>query len=151
MSEKLHTRAMPEGQTRNCIYPWTDVEIQDNGDIRPCCARKPVGNLTNASLAKILNGDEMRKLRSSLLSGNLDHTCMNCRLQPSGAKSDLIERVRALRHEVGVPPDFDVAEYLAANPDVANSGIDPIQHYLQMGRLEGRRLRPKSDVSSPFS
>jgi len=86
MSEKLHTAQCLKGQTRNCIYPWTDVEIQDNGDIRPCCARKACCHLTNASLAKILNGDEMRKLRSSLLSGNLDHTCMNCRLQPFRSK-----------------------------------------------------------------
>jgi radical SAM protein with 4Fe4S-binding SPASM domain len=143
MPEKPHTRDMPEGLTRNCTFAWTHVEIQENGDVRPCCARGPVGNLAKTSLAKILNGDEMKKLRASLLSGNLDDTCMNCRLQPSGTKEVLAEKVKALRQQVSAPDEFDVAAYLAANPDVVETGADPLQHYLHSGRLEGRRLRPK--------
>jgi hypothetical protein len=37
---------------------------------------------------------------------------------------------------------FDPAAYLAANPDVAAAGVDPLTHYEQFGRAEGRRLRP---------
>lgn len=33
---------------------------------------------------------------------------------------------------------FDIGYYLAANPDVAASGEDPIVHYLQFGYLDGR-------------
>ena len=33
---------------------------------------------------------------------------------------------------------FDADYYLAANPDVARSGIDPLQHYLRHGRSESR-------------
>ena len=35
-------------------------------------------------------------------------------------------------------PRFDTGYYLAHNPDVAASGIDPYQHYLALGGTEGR-------------
>ena len=35
-------------------------------------------------------------------------------------------------------PDFDAAFYLAHNPDVAQAGMDPLQHFLQTGWKEGR-------------
>jgi hypothetical protein len=41
-----------------------------------------------------------------------------------------------------LPADFDPALYLAANPDVADAGVDAVTHYLAFGRGEGRRLRP---------
>ena len=37
-----------------------------------------------------------------------------------------------------VPPVFDPAWYLAANPDVARRGIPPLAHYLIVGGREGR-------------
>jgi len=40
-----------------------------------------------------------------------------------------------------VPREFDAKEYLRANPDVARAGIDPVQHYIDHGRAEGRKLR----------
>ena len=33
---------------------------------------------------------------------------------------------------------FDPAQYLAANPDVAAAGVNPLRHYLQFGYQEGR-------------
>ena len=46
----------------------------------------------------------------------------------------------------GVQPDgpfaFDGAAYLAANQDVAEAGVDPLQHYLRHGHLERRRVKP---------
>jgi hypothetical protein len=47
-----------------------------------------------------------------------------------------------------VPPnmrwmaEFDGALYLAANPDVAASGMGAMEHYWLHGRQEGRKLRP---------
>lgn len=40
---------------------------------------------------------------------------------------------------------FDAAWYLAENPDVAQSGIDPARHYLLHGWLEGRNPGPLFD------
>ncbi len=36
-------------------------------------------------------------------------------------------------------PEFSTAAYLAANPDLANSGVEPLQHFLTRGRHEGRQ------------
>lgn len=40
-----------------------------------------------------------------------------------------------------LPSDFDPAQYLALNADVARTGIDAALHYAQFGRREGRRYR----------
>jgi hypothetical protein len=41
---------------------------------------------------------------------------------------------------------FDAAFYLARNPDVAASGMDPLLHYLAHGEAEGRR--PSAELSA---
>lgn len=43
--------------------------------------------------------------------------------------------------QTGLPPGFDEQEYLVANPDVARAGANAAEHYLNFGRLEGRKLR----------
>ena len=50
----------------------------------------------------------------------------------------------------GLPsgPLFDAAEYLAANPDVAASGLDPLTHFIDFGRHEGREVRQKPAASA---
>lgn len=40
-----------------------------------------------------------------------------------------------------LPIEFDAKIYLAIHKDVANTGVDPVHHYLTVGRNEGRRLR----------
>jgi hypothetical protein len=40
-----------------------------------------------------------------------------------------------------LPPGFDPKAYLAANPDVARAGQDPIKHWQTFGWKEGRPLR----------
>jgi SAM-dependent methyltransferase len=41
----------------------------------------------------------------------------------------------------GLPIEFDPKIYLAIHKDIADAGVDPVQHYLFYGRQEGRRLR----------
>jgi hypothetical protein len=43
--------------------------------------------------------------------------------------------------------EFDAAFYLAANADVAASGLDPLEHYCSYGWREGRRPSPTFDIS----
>src|ERR1700712_19318 len=40
---------------------------------------------------------------------------------------------------------FDRDFYLVANPDVADAGIDPLEHFLQCGMREGRSPHPLFD------
>jgi hypothetical protein len=42
---------------------------------------------------------------------------------------------------VELPIEFDEKTYLALHKDVADAGVDPVQHYLIHGYREGRRLR----------
>ena len=49
--------------------------------------------------------------------------------------------VLARPSEILPPADFDPARYLELNPDVAAAGADPVRHYLDFGRREGRRFR----------
>ena len=35
---------------------------------------------------------------------------------------------------------FDTRGYLAANPDVAAAGVNPLDHYLMFGIFEGRTI-----------
>ncbi|MBL3599980.1 MAG: hypothetical protein JMN25_08930 [gamma proteobacterium endosymbiont of Lamellibrachia anaximandri] len=42
---------------------------------------------------------------------------------------------------------FDESWYLAEYPDVAEAGIDPVQHYLRYGASEGRNPSPKFDTT----
>jgi hypothetical protein len=46
------------------------------------------------------------------------------------------------RSGVGRSTFFDRAFYLAANPDVAEAGTDPLAHYLAAGGFEGRSASP---------
>ena len=48
------------------------------------------------------------------------------------AEADLAHALAALKE------DFPATDYLAANPDVAIAGIDPLAHFLEHGVLEGR-------------
>lgn len=40
---------------------------------------------------------------------------------------------------------FDSQWYLSTNPDVAESGLEPLEHYIQFGEEEGRRPRAQFD------
>jgi hypothetical protein len=43
---------------------------------------------------------------------------------------------------VSAIPEFDSSIYLTHNPDVADAGMDPLEHYLLQGAQEGRRTGP---------
>jgi hypothetical protein len=45
-----------------------------------------------------------------------------------------------------IPPDFDAAGYLVANPDVLAARVNPYKHYLDHGRAEGRSWRIDGSV-----
>ncbi len=127
--------------TRDCLDPWTYVEVRVNGDVAPCCVRGPVGNISEASLAEILDGPHVRQLRAELLTGHLDATCAGCRQRAPIEPSLFREKIRTLRDQVRLPEVFDPTSYLFANPDVARAGIPAERHFLKFGYLEGRPLR----------
>jgi hypothetical protein len=62
---------------------------------------------------------------------------------PSLSVSTQMARSRPITQ---LPKDFDQANYLSMNPDVAAAGVDPVLHYLQYGHAEGRSYKPMSGI-----
>lgn len=60
----------------------------------------------------------------------------------NSGQSSLAELDRLLGIGTNGAAGFDPQAYLAANPDVAQKGMDPYQHYLQYGKAEGRQFTP---------
>jgi glycosyltransferase involved in cell wall biosynthesis len=61
--------------------------------------------------------------------------------QGSLARYSVMLRTTVARAAVvgdNLPGDFDPATYLRLNTDVADSGVDPVAHYLRHGKREGR-------------
>lgn len=143
MSDETHSRFIPDGLTRDCLDPWIYVEVKVDGAVSLCCVRRPVGNLARQSLAHILHSDHARALRRDLLTGKPDAVCRNCGLRGVTTPANLRRKVAALRDSLHTPEGFDAAAYLEANPDVRDAGLDPVRHYLDWGRIEGRPLRPQ--------
>jgi Iron-sulfur cluster-binding domain len=144
LGDTAHSRHLRAGETRNCLDPWTYVELKVNGDVSPCCVRPPIGNINTTKLPNLLTGTAMRNLRRALLEGTLDHTCQKCGLRAPTSPAALTQRVAEMLQSMTLPPDFDESLYLAANPDVRAASIDPVLHFLRFGRLEGRPISPAS-------
>lgn len=50
-----------------------------------------------------------------------------------------LKKQKARLRKAGI---FDPEAYLAAHPDVAEAGLDPLRHYINHGMAEGRQLQP---------
>jgi hypothetical protein len=82
--------------TRDCIDPWTYIELGANGDVKPCCAHSSIGNLQQQNLSQILDGEPIRQLRAELLGGTLNSYCADCRLRAPTKPESLQQRVQGL-------------------------------------------------------
>ena len=62
-----------------CILPWVWLDMEPNGDVRPCCANTNIlGNINTESLEEIWNGKKMKEFRLSLLENKLPNSCFAC-------------------------------------------------------------------------
>ena len=67
--------------TRDCLDPWTYLEVFVNQNVRPCCILHPYGKLGDGDLNSIRKNAEFVKLRQDLLNGHLNHRCANCHIR----------------------------------------------------------------------
>jgi hypothetical protein len=89
MSIRL-THSVGPDQTRDCLDPWSFVQIRASSDVLPCCLHTPIGKLNgDTSLAKALNDEPIRVLRRSLLTGRLDAECAACHNRTTVHLSDM--------------------------------------------------------------
>jgi MoaA/NifB/PqqE/SkfB family radical SAM enzyme len=63
-----------------CILPWVHQELQQNGDVLPCCISdgSPCGNLRDKTPKECWNSDFMKELRIDMLKGTENKSCQNC-------------------------------------------------------------------------
>jgi hypothetical protein len=76
--------------------------------------------------------DWMRQTAAILLNGRRSIRGKLWNLAPFAVRR---ERLKELLRQKGL---FDAAAYLRAYPDVARTGMEPLQHYVQFGMAEGR-------------
>ena len=69
-----------------CILPWTALEVQPNGTVKPCCMYKDTLKNSNGqeyliqkdSMDDIWNSDELNEVRKRFLSGTQPRGCHRC-------------------------------------------------------------------------
>lgn len=62
-----------------CIFPFSQVFVDQIGGISPCCNFKgPVDNISNASVSEVFNSDKLNSIRQQLVSGTKPPECDVC-------------------------------------------------------------------------
>jgi len=66
-----------------CVYPWSHVNINPNGDVWPCCHQRGdnirvYGNFKKDSIDTIFNSESAKELRRLMLQGVLPPDCAKC-------------------------------------------------------------------------
>ena len=64
-----------------CMMPWVHMHLWPAGFTYPCCMSDPdypIGNTQTQSLQDIWNGEQMRKIRLNMLSGEPSKECRRC-------------------------------------------------------------------------
>ena len=78
-STRPEVRPPPGRRTRDCLAPWREAMIVQDGSVRVCCfSLRSFGSLEEAPLGEILEGAPLRAYRSSLLAGRLRPECRIC-------------------------------------------------------------------------
>jgi len=65
--------------TTLCTEPWTHLEIDNNGRIKPCCvSQQIVGHISKDNIKEVFFDNQMATLRQQLLSGSQPAGCKKC-------------------------------------------------------------------------
>ena len=87
--------------TRDCLDPWTYLEVSARGDLRPCCHFSQLATLRKEvpDVALVRDNEGFRALRQSLLSGNLHQRCQSCHIRKMVPTEVLKRRLAAARSQ----------------------------------------------------
>jgi hypothetical protein len=116
-----------------------------------CCYYTPLGSVPFLGAIEFRNNiidiSTGRHVPNKLNGTEVSPAASQSGPSPSPAKTG-VHRLRSLLHRseksqrlAELPPGFDGAAYLKANPDVAAAGVDAAEHWLNFGHREGRPLR----------
>jgi hypothetical protein len=129
--------SIPGQATRDCVDPWTYLEVRVSGGIAPCCVRPEIASLHHQTLSEALNSPAMRRLRANLLQGTLDKRCAGCKQRAETTPAALRQKVRALLASVPAPPHADIAAFRQAEPHASPAAMDAFSHALLAARVPG--------------
>lgn len=102
-----------------CILPWTAMEVQPNGTVKPCCMYKdtlkdPNGQeylIQKDNIDDILNSDELNEIKQRFLSGTQPRGCHRCWMEEiSGKDSKRIRDNQKYQHLIKEDVIFDEAK-----------------------------------------
>jgi len=104
----VNSRPIP-GQTRDCLDPWFQPFIKENGDVHPCCwfYEPALGNVYQTPFHKILNNEKFQQLRHDLLTGELGKSCVECPCRGLTSPNKLLAR---LHSKTGRKPSDEARE-----------------------------------------
>ena len=87
--------------TRLCFDPWIGLEVEATGQIKPCCKRIADERWTDPDhgFDVLREAPSFRRLRRSLLRGDLEGACVDCHIRPLGNADSLVQ---VLRRESGL-------------------------------------------------
>lgn len=83
-----------------CAIPWSNLEIQPNGIITPCCTTKDIalGNINDVTLDQAFHSKKMQDLRQRFLQGEKPTECDYCwRLEGRGLSSIRLHNIKRLK------------------------------------------------------
>ena len=85
-----------------CVIPWTNLEIQTDGGISPCCMSvgSKLGNVKQDTLNDVFNSKALQELRSSLLAGERPEICQGCwKVEEKNLTSIRMHNVKRLKKD----------------------------------------------------
>jgi hypothetical protein len=92
------------GTTRDCLDPWSYLEITASGGLKPCCVMPPLQSMdgTPDSALRAASSAPFKKLRRELLSGKLNSECDACHHRRRVPRSVHRKRVADYQRSKGI-------------------------------------------------
>jgi MoaA/NifB/PqqE/SkfB family radical SAM enzyme len=81
IDEKLEDSRIKRIGRPPCRFPWDNLYVFSNGNVRFCCYSSPIlGNLDHQNLGEIWNGEKAQEVRRIIASGGFPRECHHCYL-----------------------------------------------------------------------
>ena len=100
----------------------------------PITATEASNGHVNVAIDKLLFNWAIEKLKSN-------QNAIERHLSTLGKLNDALKSPLLNQPQPGLPDDFNPLVYLLLNPDVLIANVDPVAHYIDHGRQEGRQYR----------
>lgn len=88
----------PEQKSPDCIYPWVQVYVTQDGQVTPCCALQmdegvSLGNLFESTFEDVWNGEAYREMRKHTVKRTIPYkSCITCEGRGLGKVASLALR-----------------------------------------------------------